>query len=449
MNIIKGFDIGKRALMAQIEANKVAGQNIANVNTPGYSRQRLELKNTIYTGEDGINIFSARRTRDAFIDQRIQTESQTLGNWEMQSLLYGHIEGVFLEPSEYDLDNIMSEFWSSWEDLANNPENMSARSMVVHNGEALAASLIRIDSQLRDIRTMADNYINDRVIQINDIANRIADINSQIMSIEASGEEASEMRDTRDLLIEQMSKLVDIKVVERDNGQMALLIGGRAIVDDQEFTPLDIQHSPDDGMMIRNVVWSNDKADAKIAGGEIGGLLNIRDKVIPNILTELDQLASTIINGVNAIHVTGFGLDGSTGLSFFMGTNASDIGVNSEIADDVNKVAASQGPEAGDNRVALAIAELANQNIAPGNTSIGTFYSNIVSTLSTQSRSANIMQDNSSMFLEYMEEQKESISSVSLDEEIADLIKSQRAYESAAKYLSVVDELIGVLIDMA
>jgi len=449
MSIIKGLNIGRNALMTHTESMKIIGQNISNVNVPGNSRQRLELENTFYSGDDSIQVLTARRIRDTFIDQRIRSENQALGNWEMQAIFYSTIEETFLEPSENDLNNTMAEFWNNWEDLANYPENLSARSMIVQSGELLATTLNHIDSQLRDVRSMADDYIRDRVTQINDMASRIADINSRIVSIEASGEEASKIRDSRDMLIQQMSKIVSLKSVENENGQVTLSIGGRAIVDGKEFMPLEIQQHPDDGMLISDIVWSNDKSDVKIKGGEIEGLKIIRDEAIPDILTNLDRLASDIIGAVNDIHKTGFGLDGSTGLSFFTGISASDIGVNSEIADDVNKVAASGSSEAGDNTIALAIAELADKKIAPGETDIGTFYSNIINTVGNQSRNASIMQDNSSMFVKYMEEQRESVSGVSLDEEMANMIESQRAYESAAKYISVLDELIGVLMDMA
>ncbi len=448
MSIIKGLYIGKSAILAQMEAINTTGQNIANVNTPGYSRQRLEVKSMVYGDEDGLYILRACRIRDSFIDQRIWTENSSLGNWRMQTLMYGQVESVFLEPSEHDLNNALAEFWNSWEELATNPENMASRSTVVQSGMAVAQHINGLDSQLKSLREVADGYIEDRVSQINDIACRIADINAKLVAMEASGEEASEVRDSRDLLIDQMSELVDVTVLERENGQISLLIGGRAIVDGPEFTAIETQQSSNGGMMVSNIVWSNDGTSVRISGGELAGLLVMRDEVIPETLAGVDQLASTLINAVNAIHATGYGLDGSTGIDFFTGTGAFDIECNSEIVEDVRKVAASQNGEAGDNSIALAIAALANQDIAPNNTDIGTFYSDIVNTLGAQSRSASVMEESAGMFVTHIKEQRESISGVSLDEEAANLINFQRAYEAAAEYISVIDELIGTLIDM-
>jgi len=448
MSLIKGLDIGKHAIMTQTEAVKIAGQNISNVSVPGYSRRKIELKAVIYGGGDRLLVLDARRVRDKFIDRHIRTENQSLGKWEMRSQLYSQIENVFLEPSEHGLNNALAEFWSSWEDLANNPENTAPRSVTVQHGMVIAQSINRLDSRLKDLRSVADSCIRNKVIQINDTATRIASINTQIVAAESSGDEASEIRDSRDLLIDQMSKLVNISVIEREGGSISLLIGGRTIVDAGEVCTLETQQLPSGDMMTSKIVWSDDGAAASITGGEIAGLVSVRDEIIPQILTEVGTLASTLITAVNDKHKTGYGLDGSTELNFFTGADASDIEVNDEIANSVNMVAASQSSEPGDNTIALDIATLADQNVAPGGTNIGTFYSNILNSLGTQSQSTSMMRENAETLLTYLEERKESVSGVSLDEETADLIRFQRAYESAAQYMSVVNEMIETLIDI-
>ena len=449
MGIVKGLDIGKRAIMAQTEAIKVAGQNISNVNVPGYSRRKIELRSMIYSDEDRISALSARRVRDEFIDYHIRVRNHALGDWDMRSQLYHQIEGVFLEPSEHGFNNALANFWNSWEDLANNPENMAPRSVVAQHGVVVAKSINDLDSQLRDLRQVSNSYIENRVAQINNITVRIADINGRIVSMEASGEEASEIRDSRDLLIEQMSRLVNTSSVERETGSITLFIGGQTIVDDEQVIELGIKKLPNDGMMVSHVVWSDDENSVNINGGELAGLISIRDDIIPGILNEIDQLASTLIGEVNAIHSGGFGSEGSTGVDFFTGTDASDISVSDVILGDVKTVAASESGEPGGNGVALDIAALANENIAPGNMNLGIYYSNICATLGTQSQSASMMRENSEMLLDQLEERRESVSGVSLDEEAADLIKFQHAYEAAAHYLSVVDELIGTLLNIA
>ena len=448
MSLINGLNIGKRAIMAHMQAIQVAGRNISNISTPGYSRQEIKPKDAIYSAGSTMDMVDVRRVRDRFIDHNIRTENQSLGQSEMRSQLYGQIENVFLEPSQHGLNSLLAEFWNSWEDLANAPESAPPRSVIVQRGIVLTQSINRIDAQLKDIQKTADGYIRDRVVQINDMASQIAHLNARIVSVESSGKEASEIRDSRDLLIDQMSKLVDTAVVERDTGSIAVFIGGRAIVDDAEVTALETQQFSNGNMLVTDVVWSNDDASANIPGGEIAGLLDIRDEVIPEMLTGIDQLASTLASEVNTIHSTGYGLDGSTGVNFFTGTGAADIQISDEVMDDVRQVAASQNSEPGENSIALAIAALADEGVAPDGTSIGMFYSNIVSSIGAQSHSASMMVENAEILVAYLEEQRDSVSGVSLDEETANLIGYQRAYESAAHYVSVIDELIGVLMDI-
>ncbi|HGJ64916.1 TPA: flagellar hook-associated protein FlgK, partial [bacterium] len=330
MSLVGSLDIGKRAMMVQTQALKVIGDNISNVSTPGYSRKRLELKNTIHSQGNNISLLEVRRIRDQFIDKHIRKENQSLGSWEMKSQLYGQIESVFLEPSESGLKSLLGEFWNSWEDLANNPENITSRGMVVQRANALSQNLNRIDYQLNETRKTADSYIAERLEQLNDKAKQIAYLNSQIQFIEASGQEASSLRDHRDQLIDQVSKLIYIKTIERDNGSVTMYIGGRAIVEDAKFNPLKTFKTSIDGMIVNNLKWADDDGKVDIEGGEIAGLMEIRDETIPDFLNKINRLAKTIINSVNELHKTGYGLDGSTGLNFFEGTNAKNIKVNND-----------------------------------------------------------------------------------------------------------------------
>ncbi|MBD3182246.1 flagellar hook-associated protein FlgK [Candidatus Poribacteria bacterium] len=443
----KLLDIGKRSIMNQLEAIKVTGQNISNINTPGYSRQKVELKSVTSMGNDSINSLEAQRVRDIFIDQNFRMENHTLGKWDMQTQLYGQIESIFLEPSEKSLNNMLSEFWNSWEDLANNPQNSAPRSVVVQNGVLVSQSINRIESQLRDTQLLTNRYLEDKVTQVNDIANQIANINKRVVSTEASGQEASEVRDNRDLLLDQMSSLVDIKVIERETGSMSVYIGGRAIVDDAEAYKIETQPSTHDPLL-SEMVWSEDKDQVNISSGGIQGLLFMQDQVIPAIQEDIDQVASTLIDAVNTLHIGGFDLNGDPGLDFFTGDSASNIAVNSEIFSDSDKVSASETGEPGGNGVALAIANLSNQEVPAINTDIGTFYSNIVSELGTQSRGASMMRENAEILMTQLDEQRQSVSGVSLEEETANLIRYQRAYEAAASYMSTVDEMMKTIIDM-
>ncbi|MGB9595952.1 MAG: flagellar hook-associated protein FlgK [Candidatus Poribacteria bacterium] len=458
MSLLGSLDIGKRAMMNQTQSLKITGENISNVSTPGYSRKRIEVKNSIYTEQRDLNFLESRRIRDKFIDKSIRNENQNLGNWEMKSQLYGQIERIFLEPSENGINNLLIEFWNSWEELANNPENMTARAVVIQRGISLAQNINRIDSALKDIRKTSNNYINDKLDQLNQKASQIANYNARIQSVEASGGEASNLRDKRDMLIDDLSKLINISTVERDNGTIAVFIGGRAIVDDNVFTPIKADNISSKGMTVADLKWSDDSSKVEINNGEIAGLIQIRDEIIPELTEKLDKMSQTLINSVNKIHNAGYGLDGINGRDFFSGTNASDIKVNDDdltgIVGHPERIAASQNGNVGNNQIALDIAKLSEIRVLLDGTitdtgdsiNISRFYSETVNSLGTDIKLSNMMLDSVKLIVTDLEERKESVSGVSLDEEMTQLIRLQKAYESAAKYMSVINEMLDTLM---
>ena len=448
MGTVKGLDIGRRAITTSLNAVNNAGQNIASVNSPGYSRRIIDSKVVAYGSGEAISVQQTHRVRDKFIDQSIRTENQSLGKWDMQSILYRQVEDVFLEPSEHGLNDALSGFWNSWEDLASNPYESAPRSVVVQQGIVVAQSINQLDSQLTELRRTSDNYIGDRIIKVNDLADRIGELNVRIVATEASGKEASDARDNRDLLIDEMSRMVNTHVIEREGGSIAVFVGGRTIVDDATVVHLEAKRVASGNMMVSELVWEDDATSANINNGEIAGLMQMRDEIITGVMAKMDQLAATLITEVNAIHRTGYGSNGATNIDFFTGTSASDMAVNDEIVGNMANVAASENDEPGSNGVARAMAELANANVAPGAITIGAFYSSTVNLLGTRAQSANMMRDNSEMLVAGLKEQRESVSGISLDEETANLIRFQRAYESAAHYISVVDELLASLIEI-
>ncbi|HGE71947.1 TPA: flagellar hook-associated protein FlgK, partial [Candidatus Poribacteria bacterium] len=365
---------------------------------------------------------------------------------------------IFLEPSENGINNLLGEFWNSWEDLANNPENMTTRAVVIQRGISLAQSINRIDSALKDIRKTANDYIDDRLELINQKASQIANYNAKIQSIEASGQEASNLRDKRDIFLDELSKLINISTIERDNGTIAVFIGGRAIVEDNIFNPIKANNISSGGMVVTNLVWADDFSKVEINNGEIAGLIQTRDETIPNLIEKFDQLSQTLINSVNKIHNAGFGLDGVSGRDFFSGTGASDIKVNDDATTGIvghpERIAASQNGEVGNNQIALDIAKLSDVRVTLDGTiidssdsiNISKFYSETVNSFGTDVKLSNMMLESVQMIVSDLEERKESVSGVSLDEEMTELIRLQKAYESATKYMSVIDEMLDTLM---
>ncbi len=443
-----GINIALRAIAVHMETIKLTGNNIANVNVPGYSRQRLEVVDTSGGSQDMSSMLRRRRVRDAYLDNHIRYENQSFGGWEIKSQLYGQLESVFLEPSEHGLNAALSEFWNSWSDLSNDVGSAVPRSVVIQRGTMLVDTIRSLDAQLINFRSFADRNVDAKIMQINNIAEGVARTNVGIASVEASGEEASELRDARDYMLDNLSKLVNISVIERDTGSVSVLVSGRTLVADAKVFALATDRVTNNGMTISNVVWEEDNFAARVSGGELAGLLTVRDETITGLRQDLSTVASTLMDEVNSMHSAGYDMDGSAGSDFFTGAGPADMAVNVLIAGDARRVAASETGEPGDNAVAMKIADAVDNAVAPNTMTIGAFYSNMLERLGTKSQDATMMQANSETLLNYLEDQKEAISGVSLDEESADLIRFQNAYVSAAHYLSVINDMMETLLEI-
>ena len=236
--------------------------------------------------------------------------------------------------------------------------------------------------------------------------------------------------------------------MERDTGSVSVLVSGRTLVADAKVFALATDRVTNNGMTISNVVWEEDNFAARVSGGELAGLLTVRDETITGLRQDLSTVASTLMDEVNSMHSAGYDMDGSAGLDFFTGAGPADMAVNVLIAGDARRVAASETGEPGDNAVAMKIADAVDNAVAPNTMTIGAFYSNMLERLGTKSQDATMMQANSETLLNYLEDQKEAISGVSLDEESADLIRFQNAYLSAAHYLSVVNDMMESLMEI-
>ncbi len=238
-----GLDIAYRALQAQQQAIDVINQNIANANTPGYSRQIADLAATPpYTipalnrdasaGQmgTGVAVTDIQRARSSFIDYQIRGESQTQGQWGKMRDALNQVEVVFDEPSDSGLNSLLSKFWQSWQDLANNPQDDGARRALVEQAQSLAVSLNSKYSQLTAIQQDLDRQITLGTQNVNQLAQQIASLNVSIAQVEASGQQANDLRDKRDLLLDQLSKTMGVTYYENSDGMVNVFLGGRQLV---------------------------------------------------------------------------------------------------------------------------------------------------------------------------------------------------------------------------
>ncbi|MDI6799680.1 MAG: flagellar hook-associated protein FlgK [Actinomycetota bacterium] len=455
-----GLEIATRSLRAQQRGMEVTGHNIANANTPGFSRQRAVLATTdpypvpafnrpLVGGQigTGVKIEAIQRVRDAFLDTQIRKESLSLGSWQSIETALEQVEVIFNEPSESGLSKVMSDFWNAWQELAKDPSSQVARVSLREQSTTLTGAINHAYAQLEELKNNLDGDIEIKVDQINTIARQIRDLNESIIKFESTGDSANDLRDKRDLLLDELSKVINFSVTESDNGGVLIYIKNKTLVSDVEMLELTTTPGPLNDSFLK-VIWADDLSDVSITNGSLNGLIEARDDYINFYMDELDQLTAGIIAQVNDIHEDGFALDGvTTGLDFFTGTGAADIAVNS-IFSDLSLIAASMSGEAGDGLNALAIAGLKRTLTMNGATAtFDDFYKSTISSLGVDIQEANRLVVNERLLIEQLNNRKESVSGVSLDEEVVNLLKYQRAYEAASRLITVMDEMLDKLIN--
>ncbi len=447
-----GLEVGKRALMAQEVALSTSGHNIANASTPGFSRQRVDLTatNPIYYPQGalgtGVTVNNVTQVRDLFLGNQWRQGNSQYNYWSTTNKALSQLEQFFNEPNDTSLNQLITDFWNSWEDLATNP---TVRTSVVEKANVMINAFHQHSQELDDLRTSVDDDINNRIGEINQLAKQIASLNHEIARAELTGKTANDMRDRRDLLVDQLSNYAEVKIYNRDTGAVAVHLGSMALVDGSNYMTLATKKVSDGTRTSTEVVWQGTDFEVKFTGGELYALQQLRDKVIPEYKSNLDDLAQTIVTQVNAVHSAGTGADGSTGVDFFdsSGTTAGSMAVNQAVAEDPNLIAASLSGEPGDVRNAQAISELRNQRVmSSGSLTINEYYSSFVGNLGIKSQESDNLTSNYNLVTTQLANAKESVQGVSIDEEMTNMMKYQRAYEAAARVITYVDTALETVI---
>ncbi len=303
-----GLSIGLSGLLISQRSLQTIGHNLANVNTPGYSRQvnslsaRDPLNTTYGVIGQGVTLAEIKRIKDDLIDSQIQSYTSLHGSAEVQNKTLKTLEGIFNELSEFSLSNTIEKFFQDIQELTINPEFTTARFQLLQDGINLANTLGSLDEQFK--RLMEDNAreINTKVTELNDITGEIAQLNKRISAVELGTGNASDLKDKRDVLVTRLSKLADIKVINNSNGTINVLLGGTFVVHGNNTEALSTENTGLGTVSIDGI--------AAINSGELKGLLDLQDVLLIKYRQRLDTLAASIIQEVNNIHSEGVGLDG-------------------------------------------------------------------------------------------------------------------------------------------
>jgi flagellar hook-associated protein 1 FlgK len=462
MSDINGIlSMAGQALITQQQAISVTSHNIANVNTPGYSRQKLIMTSNTWLNSalgpmgSGVSADAIERIYDRFINGRINNESQQMGRWDAQKNAVESLEMIFNETYGYGLNEAMSEYWNAWQALSNNSAGLTERQMLLTRGQILTSTFNKLDSDLSQSQKDLDISIRGTVADVNRLSEQLVDLNQKIVSSETGNQNASDYRDKRDVVLKELSELIDISAFEEATGAVSVLIvNGRPLVSGTALWQLSTQTNASG---LQDVVWIDDAGNSvnisnDISGGKLKGWLETRDVVIPGYMNALDTLAQTLMTEVNNLHQSGFALDQSAGEVFFDGTGtAADIEVNANIIGNLDLIAAASDPLTvpGDNRKAIEIANLQHQLLMSGNTAtFNDYYSSLVRNVGNEVLKSESYYTHQSEMVAQLDNYRESVSGVSLDEEMINLIKFQNAYSAAAKLVSTADEMIQTVLQM-
>ncbi len=455
--MFQGLSTALSALYAFQQELETTGNNIANVNTEGYSRQRANL---VPTGGQtvasfwatppkigtGTTVESITRTRDEFLDARSHQEHATEGDLAELAKAMTNMEQIFHEPSDTGMQNLLSKFWNSWDDIKD--ASAPPRTQVIENAKTLITTIQDADSSLDAMRIATVDSLRNDVSQINAWAGQIADLNAAIRTAMQADTRPNALLDQRDLLISRMSDLASVNVSATSFGSVAISIGGVPIVRDDRVTNLEVDNSGATPVLR----WDEDGDPnvttngilAQIDGGKLAGELRVASEIVPRYAANLNNMVTRLISAVNTQHTAGVDSEGRDGLPFFTGTNAKTIAVNPAIESDTTRIAAAKvggGPNDTENARAMAI--LSSTQTGPD-----VFYRQVIDQLGVEAQTASNRNKIQHSITVSVDNQRDSVSGVSLDQEMTNLIRYQQSYNAAAKYVAAINQTLDSLLNI-
>lgn len=441
MSTFGGLINAQNALSAQSYGLSVTGQNIANANTPGYTRQRADLAAvgpvagvpTLYATQQsmtGVTVAGTSRLNDAVLDARVRTEHDRNSYASTASAQLSGVEGLFNEPSSNGLSEQLNDFWNSWATVANNPSDLAARSVVLQKGATVAATLNTTSAELSTLSQTATAALTQNVVDINSAATSLAQINASISISTATGANTNALADQRDQLLLKLADSSGAKATLQPDGSATVTLGGQTLVAGNAASTVAVAGNQ----------LTVGGTTAGQAGGTVQGLLDSIGTTLPAYQAQLDSVAAALANTVNTAHQAGYDLSGTAGGAFFTGTTASTIAV---AITDPSKIAASGTP--GGNLDASNAFTLASSGTVPGGADDK--YKTLVTTMASAVQRASQSAAVQASVTTSVDAQAQSVSGVSFDEESTNLLTYQRAYQANARVITTLDDMLDTLIN--
>ena len=457
MSTFSGLTTALSGIVAQRYGLDTTGANVANANTPGYSRQRVTMEptNPATTGTalfsrwdgpgTGVRVTDIQRVTDELVTARVRQERSTAEFMSVDSAAWSRLEVALGEPGDNGLTSRLSSFWASFQDLANNPDSVAARTQVLQTGAGVTDTLGQVATAAAQAWTDTRGGLDLLVQEVNATAASVADLNRSIRDASAAGTTPNELLDQRDTLVQRLSELTGATVRTGELGTLDVFVGGTAVVRGDQVTALSVD--PGSAGTVEAVqaggsvgIVGASGAGVDVPGGRIGATLVALTSTWPGVMTSLDATAAGLAATVNTVHAAGKGLDGVAGRPLFTGTTARTLAV--AVTDPAHVAAAAAGAGALDGSHADALAALGR-----GPSSPDAAWRSFVSDVGARSQAAARRSGAQAVVVGDVMAAREAVSGVDIDEELTNMVMFQRAYEGAARMLTAVDEALDTLIN--
>lgn len=574
MGLFSSLRMGASALRAQQTGIQVTGQNLANVNTDGYTRQRAHMSaisapqgaSPPLAGR-GVEVQRIARQVDEYLVSAIRNQGSSLQSLEERDRIMQQVEGILNELGDNDLSSGMDAFFSAVQEWSSNPQDSGLREGVLQSASLLSQRFNSLGTQLTDLRTNVNAEVSSSVDQINVLTSRIANLNRGIVSLESgheviNGRNANDLRDQRDEALRQLAEIVNISVSEQSTGSVTVSISGDYVVMDGKARAVELSQEVVDGVQVSTPIFTDNLVPLNLRSGRLHGLLEARDTLVTDVIDDLDTLANAFMSEVNAIQTTGYGLQGystltswetpsvatnvalnqsglsrsvangafviqvrnanngtvtpvqiqidadgigfdttleslrdeinadmtaagftnitasinadgrlvmassDTSLTFsftgdssgalhtlgwgamFHGDGARGMSINALLEGNTDFLAGGTTTAVADNTNILNLVSLRSTGVLAGNSqTLEEFYRGVVGNVGTNTARLHDTAANQQAVVSSLENERQSVSGVNVDEEIVNLMTYQRAFQGAARYIGVVDELLDTLIN--
>jgi flagellar hook-associated protein 1 FlgK len=466
LGLFNTLNLGARSMIAEELGVEVTGQNLANANNAAYTRQTVQLQTSTPTPSNlglqgtGVEATSIQQVSNQLLNGQIQSEASVGGYWNSQQTALQNAQtqlDEFLNLSSSstssstttstDLSDQLNSLFNAFQSVATSPTDSTARQSLINTAQTLASSFNQASQNLSTLNSQLNTSVGGDVTSANQLLSDIASLNGQIAKATASGGTANDLVDSREADLENLAKLVNTQTTTNSDGTISVSIGGQELVSGSKLSDSLATYADANGNLLVQTAAS--ATPLTLTSGSIQGTIDARDGALATLRSGLDTMASTLITQVNGIYQNGYDLNGNSGADFFTGSDAGDIGVNSALLTDPSQVQAAGTNATGDNTVALALAQLGSQSLtALNNQTFSGACSLDVENFGDALSNANDQVTNYNSVNTMLLNQRDSVSGVSLEEEMANLITYQKAYETSAQIISTVNQMLTTVVNL-